>query len=214
MTTSCRESMVRPSSPGGAAGGERGGTMAELVNGYITVRTGLVEAAAAPVRRVPLSRRPSDAELRARVVRLRREGWSYRRIAQTLELRYTLVAEILDGPTIWVGDYREVSAPGGPPVPSDRQVAARHRPPPLVPAEDDAVEAVRLQHARLSDKVDALLRAAELQRSALNRLESSILGSIRTEHTRLADRILGSVKALFERLLPLGPRRDDGHPGD
>ena len=81
--------------------------MAELVNGYITVRMGLGEAAATPARRVPRSRRVSDAELRNRVHRLRRDGWSYRRIAATLELRYTLVSEILDGPAVWVGDYRD-----------------------------------------------------------------------------------------------------------
>jgi hypothetical protein len=193
--------------------------MAELVNGYITVRTGLVEAAAAPTQRVPRSRRPSDGELRARVVRLRREGWSYRRIAATLELRYTAVSEILDGPTIWVGDYRDVSPAIDTPAAPDRpgadlpapRRAASLRP---APVSDDAIEAVLQQHARLSDKVDVLLRAAEQQRSALTRLETSILGSIRSENTRLAERIVTGVKALFERLLPIGPRRDDTRAGD
>jgi hypothetical protein len=188
--------------------------MAELVNGYITVRTGLVEAAPAPAQRVPRSRRPSDSELRARVVRLRREGWSYRRIAATLELRYTLVAEILDGPTIWVGDYRDIS-----PATSDRPAAEltaprRAEPPRPIPVSDDAIEAVRAQHARLSDKVDALLRSSEQQRTALARLETSILGAIRSENARLAERIVTGVKALFERLLPMGPRRDDARSGD
>jgi hypothetical protein len=183
--------------------------MAELVNGHITVRTGLVDSAAAvPAGRLPRSRRPSDGELRARVLRLRRDGWSYRRIAATLELRYAMVAEILDGPTIWVGDYRDVS-----PVPatasSDGVIA-----PSSISARDDAVEAVLHQHARLSDKVDALLRAAEQQRNALARLESSILATVRAENSRLAERVMAGVKALFERLLPVSSRRDDRSSGD
>ena len=197
--------------------------MAELVNGYITVRTGLVESAAAPLQRVPRSRQLTDSETRQRVQRLRREGWSYRRIAATLELRYTLVAEILDGPTIWVGDYRD--APGaGDTLPAEesgtvepgRAVPAPRRSAPLrvVAASDDALEAVLAQHARLSDKVDALLRSAEQQRTALTRLETSIQGTIRTESARLADRVMAGVKGLLERLLPLGPRRDDMRAGD
>jgi hypothetical protein len=199
--------------------------MAELVNGHITVRTGLIEAGAAPVRRVPRGTRPSDGEMRARVVRLRREGWSYRRIAATLELRYAAVAEILDGPTIWVGDYRDVSPAIPHPALAERpdaETPARHlaaapKPPSPVPAARDgtadAVEAVLVQHARLSDKVDALLRAAEQQRSALARLEGSIIGSIRSENASLGDRLLAGIKTLFERLLPVS-RRGDGHSGD
>jgi len=185
--------------------------MAELVYGHIIVRTGLAEAAPAPARSVPRGRRPSDGELRARVVRLRREGWSYRRIAATLELRYAAVAEILDGPTIWVGDYRDISPAGEPPSVSNAEMMAPRR---SQPPSDEAIEAVRLQHARLSDKVDALLRASEQQRGALARLESSILGAIRSENARLAERITAGVKALFERLLPMGPRRDDAQSGD
>ena len=191
--------------------------MAELVNGYITVRTGLVEASAAPARRVPRNRRRAgDAELRDRVHRLRRDGWSYRRIAATLELRYTLVSEILDGPAVWVGDYQGSTAvtvlpPAELPVPAEtpRILAAR---PPI--ASGGAVEAVLQQQARLSDKVDALLRASEQQRNAIGRLETSLLGTIRTENSRLADRILGGVKALFERLLPVAPRRGTPSSGD
>jgi hypothetical protein len=185
--------------------------MAELVNGPITVRTGLAEAGQAPTRRVPRSRRPSDGELRARVIRLRREGWSYRRIAATLELRYAAVAEILDGPTIWVGDYRDMSSPADPRSGSKAEIMPPRRP---QLASDDAIEAVRLHHARLSDQVEALLRASEQQRSALARLEGAILGTIRSENARLAERILAGVKALFERLLPIGPRRDDTQSGD
>jgi hypothetical protein len=193
--------------------------MAELVNGHITVRTGLVEAGAASVRRVPRGARPSDGEMRARVVRLRREGWSYRRIAATLELRYAAVAEILDGPAIWVGDYRDAAPalqPGAATAAADAEPPARPpaAAPPLQPRRDDtaaAVETVLVQHARLSDKVDALLRAAEQQRTALTRLEGSILGSIRSENASLGDRLLAGIKTLFERLLPV-PRR--GRSGD
>jgi hypothetical protein len=197
--------------------------MAELVNGYITVRTGLVEAAPAPVQRVPRSRQPTDSELRQRVTRLRRDGWSYRRIAATLEVRYTIIAEILDGPTIWVGDYRDTPSAAetlpavvAGPVEPGRAVPAPRRAAPVrvVAATDDAIEAVLVQHARLSDKVDALLRSAEQQRTALTRLETSILGTIRTENARLIDRVTAGVKGLLERLLPLGPRRDDMRAGD
>jgi hypothetical protein len=195
--------------------------MAELVNGYITVRTELGEAAA-PARTVPRGRRPSESETRARVVRLRREGWSYRRIAATLELRYGAVAEILDGPTIWVGDYSVLPPAAEPaplPGPADAAGTELSAPRPAAPARplpvsEDAVEAVLLQHARLSDKVDALLRAAEQQRSAIGRLESSLLGAMRTENARLADRIMGGVKALFERLLPTPSRRAGPPSGD
>jgi len=185
--------------------------MAELVNGYITVRTGLDDAGAVPARRVPRNgRRASDPELRDRVHRLRRDGWSYRRIAATMELRYTLVAEILDGPTVWVGDYQTAPPstavallPSAEPVPIEAHIAL-----PAIPAASDvAVASVLQQQARLSDKVDALLRASEQQRSAINRLETSLLGSIRAENARLADRIMGGVKALLERLLPSAPRR-------
>ena len=191
--------------------------MAELVNGYITVRTGLVEANAAPARRVPRNRRrASDAELRDRVHRLRRDGWSYRRIAATMELRYTLVAEILDGPATWVGDYQEIQTttaitvlPSAELVPIGAPVAP-HR---LPVASGDVVEAVLQQQARLSDKVDVLLRASEQQRNAISRLETSLLGSIRAENARLADRVIGGVKALLERLLP-APRRTDPPAGE
>jgi len=194
--------------------------MAELVNGYITVRTGLVEANAAAPRGVPRNRRrASDAELRDRVHRLRRDGWSYRRIAATLELRYTLVSEILDGPTIWVGDYQETSTtitllpPPEPvglmPIEAPGTAMASRLP----VGSDAAVEAVMQQQARLSDKVDVLLRASEQQRNAISRLETSLLGSIRAENARLADRIVGGVKALLERLLP-APRRPDPPAGE
>jgi hypothetical protein len=173
--------------------------MAELVNGPITVRTGLEEAAAAPSSlRVPRSRRSSDAETRARVARLRRDGWSYRRIAATLELRYAVVAEILDGPAIWVGDY-DAPVEAAPAIPAPRRAAA--------PAGEPPVEAAPFAQARLADQVDALLRAAEQQRAALTRLETTVLGAIRTENARLGDRILTGIKALFERLLPVA-RRD------
>ncbi len=195
--------------------------MAELVNGYITVRTGLVEANATPPRRVPRNRRrASDAELRDRVHRLRRDGWSYRRISATLELRYTLVAEILDGPATWVGDYQAVSpviALLPPPEPvalvpvEAAGTALVHRPP---VANDAVVEAVLQQQARLADKVDVLLRASEQQRNAISRLETSLLGSIRAENARLADRIIGGVKALLERLLPAPARRIDPPAGE
>lgn len=194
--------------------------MAELVNGYITVRTGLVEANAAPPRRVPRNRRrASDAELRDRVHRLRRDGWSYRRIAATLELRYTLVAEILDGPATWVGDYQEIPTSSALLQPAETvglvaidvpgTVVARRLP----AANDAVVEAVLQQQARLSDKVDVLLRASEQQRNAISRLETSLLGSIRAENARLADRVIGGVKALLERLLP-APRRTDPPAGE
>jgi hypothetical protein len=203
--------------------------MAELVNGYITVRTGLVEAGAAPSRRVPRSRRASDAELRDRVNRLRRDGWSYRRIAATLELRYTLVAEILDGPSVWVGDYQEAPVAtlvvnAAPPtesaslVPTEAaklsQAVPRATVAPVTVTDLAAVETVLHQQARLSDKVDALLRASEQQRSQISRLETSLLGSIRTENARLAERIMGGLKALLERLLPMAPRRADPPAGE
>jgi hypothetical protein len=195
--------------------------MAELVNGYITVRTGLVEANAVPPRRVPRNRRrASDAELRDRVHRLRRDGWSYRRIAATLELRYTLVAEILDGPATWVGDYQEMPPaitllpPPEPvallPVDAPRTAVMQRLP----VASDAAVEAVLQQQARLADKVDVLLRASEQQRNAISRLETSLLGSIRAENARLADRVIGGVKALLERLLPALPRHIDPPAGE
>lgn len=194
--------------------------MAELVNGYITVRTGLVEANAAPARRVPRNRRrASDAELRDRVYRLRRDGWSYRRIAATLELRYTLVAEILDGPATWVGDYQEIpTSIALLPPPETVGLVAIAAPGSgvvrrLPAASDAAVEAVLQQQARLSDKVDVLLRASEQQRNAISRLETSLLGSIRAENARLADRVIGGVKALLERLLP-APRRADPPAGE
>jgi hypothetical protein len=193
--------------------------MAELVNGYITVRTGLVEANAAPPRRVPRNRRrASDAELRDRVHRLRRDGWSYRRIAATLELRYTLVSEILDGPTIWVGDYQEKPTLAAIAVLPPAELMPIEAPGVAVPrrlpvGNDAVVEAVLQQQARLSDKVDVLLRASEQQRSAISRLETSLLGSIRAENARLADRIIGGVKALLERLLP-APRRTDPPAGE
>ena len=221
MTLGCDKRML--TDRGGVilrAGSKQGTAMTELVNGHITVRIGLGEVAAAPRQTAPRSRRPSQSELRARVVRLRRDGLSYRRIAATLRMPYGDVAVILDGPAIWVGDWRDraapiasVAAPPSPPAAATAELRQTNQLQTPAAGGRDPAEAVLRHQARLSEKVAALLRTAEHQGRALTRLEGSILAAMRGENARLADRILTGVKALFERLLPLIPQRDHGRSG-
>ena len=85
--------------------------MASVLSGPFTVRAGgAIGGSASGSRAIPSQpRRLSEAEQRHMAVRLRRDGWSYQRIAQTLDMRYSLVATIADGAADAVPAVRAVA---------------------------------------------------------------------------------------------------------
>jgi hypothetical protein len=160
--------------------------MASVLSGPFTVRAGgAIGGSAAGGRAIPSQpRRLSEAEQRHMAVRLRRDGWSYQRIAQTLDMRYSLVATIADG-------ARDAGPAAGA---TDRRVSAPstgvRRP---APGEEDG---------DMARKLDGLIAAVARQGEAIARLETAVPRAIEAAHDTLFERLVLSFKSMLDRLLP------------
>jgi hypothetical protein len=164
----------------------RNSTMASALSGPFSVRAGsVIGGAVSGGRAIPSQpRRLSDTERRHMAVRLRRDGWSYQRIAQTLEMRYSLVAAIADGPD------DTPAAPATTTIPSERRVPVQRR---AAPVEEDG---------DMARKLDDLIAAVARQSETIARLEAELPRAIEAAHATLFDRLVQSFKGMFDRLLP------------
>jgi hypothetical protein len=164
--------------------------MASILSGPFTVRAGgAIGGSVSGGRAIPSQpRRLSEAERRHMAVRLRRDGWSYQRIAQTLDLRYSLVATIADG-----------TADLAPPVLGVTGTADRRASAPSTAIRRPSSDAKEDDIAR---KLDGLIAAVARQGDALARLETALPRAIETAHDSLFERLVQSFKGMLDRLLP------------
>jgi hypothetical protein len=109
--------------------------------------------------------------------KLRGKGWSYRRIAESLEVQYGIVSRWLSGPAI-----------PSPPEPMPRYVpGAQVRAAPSRPAsataeppsfDEEGLAGIAARHAELVDRCDRLLATLETERSESRAREGRLLGLI------------------------------------
>ena len=167
----------------------RGSTIGSVLSGPFSIRAGgAIGGAASGGQALPSQpRRLSDAERRHMAKRLRRDGWSYQRIAQTLDMRYSLVAAIADG----AADPVPAAAPAGR---SDRRAAASS-----VGRQQTATDG---EAGDMASKLDGLIAAVARQGETLARLETALPRAIETAHDTLFERLVQAFKGAFDRLLP------------
>lgn len=153
--------------------------MGERTNGNITIVAGLPETAGPmPDARLPASRKQMLA------YRLRKQGWSYRRIAGALDVSYPQVLQWMDeeddGPTIiYHLDLPRVVPPANNSAP---------QPPRAAPSPSVSVDVL----ARL----DALAAEQRQQAEALSRLEKRLIDVVKAEAKSVSKRVLDAIKAL------------------
>lgn len=164
-------------------------------SGYLQVVAGMPDQQ----ERLPNSagRRMDESGRRALVERLRRQGWSYRRISTELNISYAVVSRWLDGP--------EAAAPLDPlPV----RLAAPRRPtaastPPRNLGESDPsqplIEQLITQNRALLQRVEQLVAASAAQQQAIAGLEARLVANIEDQHKKLGERLLDSIKLLFSK---------------
>ena len=181
--------------------------MARGVNGYVTVNVGVANGHA----RVGESATLKEDERHRRARRLRKEGWSYRRIAAGLNMTYASVCQLLDG-----DESRLLSAPASvlpPPLPRRATTAppAVAMPPvaavPVRAEPAQATTAARLEEMAaqivvLHQRLDTVLALNEGHRQSLARLERSMVATLQSEHRALGQRLQTAIKGVLERMIP------------
>lgn len=187
--------------------------MARGVNGYVTINVGVANGHT----KVSASTSLNEDERNRRARRLRKEGWSYRRIAATLDMSYASVCHLLDG--------EEARLPPAPlPVMPPRRMAPLASPPAApaaaptpvaTPATASAaptitsmvrMEEMAAQIVVLQQRLDTVLALNEGHRQSLARLERSMVTTLQNEHRALGQRLQAAVKALLERMIPTSLR--------
>ncbi|MCR6632327.1 MAG: hypothetical protein NVV74_21035 [Magnetospirillum sp.] len=180
--------------------------MAQGVNGHVTINVGLANGIGNGKRAGPSPHSLGEEERNRRARRLRKEGWSYRRIAASLGMSYSVVCHLLDGDEARI-PYAEpvglvplrpvvvVSAPPVTPVPANEGEA------PAVSASV-RIEELSLQVRVLQQRLDAVLAQNEGLRQNLARLERVLVATLQSEHKVLGQRLSTVVKSLLERMLP------------
>ncbi|MFD1623370.1 helix-turn-helix domain-containing protein [Azospirillum griseum] len=177
--------------------------------GYMRVVAGMPDANA----RLPASanRRLKEEERRALVIRLREQGWSYRRISDELNISYAVVSRWLDGDdmatppltplpirvtlvsspqtgdTVREGTHTALVPQTAPPRPM-----APESPAPLL-------EHLVAQNRALMHRVDQLVAAEAARKQAMNDLELRLVANIEEQHKRLGERLFDSIKSLLRK---------------
>lgn len=179
--------------------------MARGVNGYVTINVGVANGHS----KVSAATALNEDERNRRARRLRKDGWSYRRIAATLDMSYASVCHLLDGdearlppsPTPVVLPRRAVMAR---PVPQAVESGAA----PLVMTSAPAIqiEEMAAQIVMLQQRLDTVLALNEGHRQSLARLERSMVATLQNEHRALGQRLQAAVKTLLERMIPTSLR--------
>lgn len=189
--------------------------MARGVNGYVTINVGVANGHT----KVSATTTLNEDERNRRARRLRKDGWSYRRIAATLDMSYASVCHLLDG------DEARLPAPPRPLMPP-RHLTAASIPLPqpmkaLAAGENSAIaaassgtnlvpatriEEMAAQIIVLQQRLDTVLALNEGHRQSLARLERSMVTTLQNEHRALGQRLHASVKTLLERMIPTSLR--------
>lgn len=184
-------------------------------------RTGGIETvnieAPAPGGATPRLMRGRDRA--ATVRRLRRDGWSYRRISDAVGLPYNEVSRLLDNDVNMVTE--PVRLPPAPLLAPDISTLVVAGIPPSLPqiptmaqtpvmavtrAPEPPPNGVAASNTRtLLHKVDALARAGEEHRKALEQLSKDV-AEVRTEQRVLGRRLQELFTALWQRMLEIGRR--------
>ena len=172
--------------------------------GYLRVVAGMPD----PKDRLPsgAGRRLKGEERRALVERLRRQGWSYRRISDELNISYATVARWLDGPEaasppLGPLPIRSVSLHNG----AARLTVASVHAPPALPEPDSAlplIEHLISQNRALLQRVDQLASVSAAQKQAIADLEVRLVSNIEDQHKKLGERLLDSIKLLLRKFSP------------
>lgn len=187
--------------------------MARSVNGYVTINVGVANGH----KPVAASHIISEEERNRRARRLRKDGWSYRRIAAALDMSYASVCHLLDG------DEARVPMPYVPALPPRRPAASPSSSPTASPPRSGSegsaaalpsrtgslpgsLEEMAAQIVILQQRLDTVLALNEGHRQSLARLERSMVATLQNEHRALGQRLHASVKALLERMLPTSLR--------
>lgn len=135
----------------------------------------------APGLQVPdaLSHLPRGHDKQSLAEKLRGKGWSYRRIAETLQVKYGMVSRWLSGPV-------EPPPPEAMPryVPQ-RPAAARGASPSVTHAV--TYSDLEQRHFELIDRCDRLLAAFETERAEAKQREAKLLGIIERLETLVMD---------------------------
>lgn len=197
--------------------------MAQGVNGHVTINVGLANGIGNG-KPAPQSLGEQERERRAR--RLRKEGWSYRRIAASLGMSYASVCHLLDGDEARV-PYAEplprlpstrsppvrpavVVVPVDPPIPEPANQPAGE--PPIPASAAARIDELTLQVRVLQQRLDTVLAMNDSHRKSLERLERVLVATLEKEHRALGQRLLAAVKSLLERMLPTGFRPRSAPP--
>lgn len=171
--------------------------MARGENGYITVTAGMPDLAGP--RPAGLGRRLGRAEQRVLALRLRDQGWSYRRISAELSVGYPVIRQWLDGetapgthltpPTPW-------AATGRPSLPAP--VVPRAAASSFPTAESiTAVERLAAETRALGEKIEHLAAA---QASELAGVEARLVEAIEAQHRSLTEKIVEALRSLVSKL--------------
>lgn len=179
--------------------------MARGVNGYVTINVGVANGHS----KVSAATALNEDERNRRARRLRKDGWSYRRIAATLDMSYASVCHLLDGeearlppsPTPVVLPRRAVLSR---PVP--QAVESGAAPLVMTSAPTIQIEEMAAQIVMLQQRLDTVLALNEGHRQSLARLERSMVATLQNEHRALGQRLQAAVKTLLERMIPTSLR--------
>ncbi|MBR9972002.1 hypothetical protein [Magnetospirillum sulfuroxidans] len=192
--------------------------MARGVNGYVTINVGVANGHS----KVSAAGGWSDDERARRARRLRKDGWSYRRIAASLDMSYASVCHLLDG------EEARIPLTPAPVLPIPRRptpsTSARARAMPAAalagsggggddlgfPTSVTRMEEMAQQIVVLQQRLDTVLALNEGHRQSLARLERSMVATLQSEHRALSQRLSNAVKALLERMIPSSLRAWSG----
>ena len=131
----------------------------------------------------------TSTELREFVVRLRRQGWSYRRISTELGIPYITVNLWLDGPEAMpagpAASERAVGAPVVKAVVATRAALANLEP----VYQSSVVPELVLENRRLAERLDGLADDQASLRRELEGVEGRLRGAIKDLSNSLMERV-------------------------
>jgi hypothetical protein len=179
--------------------------MARGVNGYVTINVGVANGHT----KVSATATLNEDERNRRARRLRKDGWSYRRIAAALDMSYASVCHLLDGDEARLPPSL---LPLGPPVrlppaaalPQTVEAVAVSGVPVALPAAVSTarIDEMTAQIVVLQQRLDTVLALNEGHRQSLARLERSMVATLQNEHRALGQRMHAAMKTLLERMIP------------
>lgn len=146
------------------------------------------------------ARRLDEAGRRALVERMRRQGWSYRRISKELNISYAQVSQWLDGPAALTPLEplpARLGAPRG--AGTAARPAATSSPSPDSAEIDPLIGQLISQNRDLLTRVEQLVAASSAQQQAIAGLEARLVANIEDQHKKLGERLVEAVKSLLAK---------------